>query len=226
MDKNYDSSRLWFKVKENLRTKLRRIFMKKFCRASIMLLLFSLSALLLSACTDSKNIGIIGGSDGPTKIVTDSNKGDKLIYEKDSVKMVRINGSLYYETDEENETYGQSTVIDGTLQKTADKFEIPQNDGGANFSGSKGYKNGTIENTVEILLDDDWEIFKKIDANTDVLKYKYCYIVESDLPNSTNDGEFLVLANEKDITPEDAAYKMSGSDKSKMKDIYVLPVFD
>lgn len=200
--------------------------MSKSCRRGIFVLFFILSALSLSACSDSKSIGIIGGSDGPTKIITDSNKGNKLIYEKDSVKMVRINGSLYYETDEESEADVHSTVTDGSLQKTADRFEIPKNDGGANFSGSKGYRNGTAENTVEIFIGDDWEIFKKIDTDADVLKYKYCYILDGTAPNAQNDSEFLVLANETDITFEDALYKISGSDTAKMKDIYVLPVLD
>lgn len=39
-------------------------------------------------------------------------------------------------------------------------------------------------------------------------------------------SNFLVLSNTMDITFENAAYRLFGSDTSKMKDIYVLPIVD
>ena len=80
------------------------------------------------------------------------------------------------------------------------------------------------ENTIEIPIEDDWEIFEKIDTNSDVLKYKYCYILEGTLPNAAEDSEYLVLANDMDVTFEEAAYKLLGSDTAAAKDIYVLPI--
>lgn len=59
-----------------------------------------------------------------------------------------------------------------------------------------------------------------------MLKYKYCYVLEGRLPNAADDSEYLVLANDMDITFEEAAYKMLGSDTTKAKDIYVLPIAD
>lgn len=68
--------------------------------------------------------------------------------------------------------------------------------------------------------------FEKIDTNADVSKYRYCYVLEGKLPNAADDSEYLVLANDMDITFEEAAYKILGSDLTKMKDIYVIPIVD
>lgn len=185
------------------------------------LLLISVIVLALSAC-QSASIGIIGGSDGSTDIVVSDKDG----YEKDSVRMVRINGALYYESGEDNDNSARCGNMDGSFKRTAGKFEVPQNDNESNFDDASSYQLGAAENTIEILIDDDWEIFAKIDSSTDVLKYKYCFELEGELPNAHDDSKFLVLANEKDVTFADAAYVLLGSDMSKMKDIYVIPIND
>lgn len=182
-----------------------------------------LTALLFSACGSKNSIGIIGGADGPTSVVV-SGKDKNAVYEKEPVRMVKIDGSLYYETDEDSELEARCGTLDGNLVKGAEGYEIPQNDGEANFTDSSGYQIGMRENTIEIPIDDDWEIFEKIDTNSDVLKYKYCYILEGTLPNAAEDSEYLVLANDMDVTFEEAAYKLLGSDTAAAKDIYVLPI--
>lgn len=146
-------------------------------------------------------------------------------FEKDDIKIVRLSGSLYYETGRENENSGRCGVMDGKYTRGCGRFEIPQNDNESNF-GSGEYQLGSNENEIEIYIDDDWEIFEKIDTNADILKYKYGYVLEGKLNNAEGESDFLVLANETDITFDDAAYALLGSDTSKMKDIYVLPIFD
>ncbi len=175
---------------------------------------------LLSSCTPS-DIGIIGGADGPTEIIL--GKGTD---ELEAIKMVNIEGELYYETGEDNETAGRCGTMDGSLHKAVGAYEIPKNHGEANFKSYSGYQLGFGEGLIEIPIDDDWEIFKRLDTNSDVLKYKYCYVLEGRLNNAKADSEFLVLANEMNITFSDAAYRMLGSDTAKMKDIYVLPIID
>lgn len=184
-------------------------------------LLIAVLVLALSAC-QSASIGIIGGSDGPTDIIV----SDKADFEKDSVRMVRINGALYYESGEDNDNSARCGNADGSFKRTAGKFEVPQNDNESNFDDATAYQLGAAENTIEIQIDDDWEIFAKIDSNADVLKYKYCFELEGELPNAHDDSKFLVLSNEKDVTFADAAYGLLGSDMSKAKDIYVLPIDD
>lgn len=196
--------------------------MKRKCTFAICIL-----ALVLSGC-HSATVGIIGGSDGPTAIYINKNKDkhNKTDYEKDSVKMVRINGELYYETGEDFEVEMSRGTPDGNFKKTVGKYEIPQNDNESNFNDANAYQIGMQENTIEVLIDDDWEIFAKIDSNSDVLKYKYCYELEGELPNAKSESKYLVFANEENITFDDASYMLFGSDATKMKDIYVLPIND
>ncbi len=180
-------------------------------------------ALALSGCNAAMR-GIIGGADGPTAVFVTKGKKHKTDYEKDSVKMVRIGGALYYETGEDSDVEGRCGNMDGSFKKSVGKYEIPQNDNESNFDDAEAYQIGSKENTIEILIDDDWEIFAKIDTNSDVLKYKYCYELEGELPNAESESKYLVLANDEDITFDDAAYMLLGSDMTKMKDIYVLPL--
>lgn len=184
------------------------------------LLLISVIVLALSAC-QSASIGIIGGSDGSTDIVVSDKDG----YEKDSVRMVRINGALYYESGEDNDNSARCGNMDGSFKRTAGKFEVPQNDNESNFDDASSYQLGAAENTIEILIDDDWEIFAKIDSSTDVLKYKYCFELEGRAPPMRMMTQnFSFLANEKDVTFADAAYVLLGSDMSKMKVFMSSPI--
>lgn len=179
------------------------------------------AALALTACHDKSSVGIIGGADGPTNIVV--SKGD---YEKDSIRMLRIDGALYYESGEDNENSARCGNADGSFKRTAGKYEVPQGDGESNFDDADSYQIGMLENTVEILIDDDWEIFSKIDTESDILGYKYCFELEGELPNAHDDSKYLVLSNDKNVTFEDAAYMLFGSDTTQQKDIYVLPIID
>ncbi len=173
--------------------------------------------LVLSGCK-SANIAIIGGADGPTAILVTNNND----YKKESVRMVKINGALYYETDKENSNL-KCGVMDGEFEKSAGEYEIPQGDNQSNFDDADAYQTGN-ENTIEILIGDDWKVFNKVDTNSDVLKYKYCYKLVGKLSDTSEDAEFLVLANEENITFDQANYQLVGSDTAKMKDIYVLPI--
>lgn len=186
------------------------------------LLTVIICCLLLTSCNDG-GVGIIGGADGPTAIIV-SDGNNKT--EKEPAKMANINGELYFELEEENEFQPKCGVMDGNFTNVVGVFELPKKNGEVNFSGAKGYQIGTIKNTVEILLDGDWEIFQKLSTNRDVLKYKYCYTVEGRLHNAKDDSKFLVLADTLDITFGDAAYQLLGSDTTKMRDIYVLPIAD
>ena len=187
-----------------------------------------IGTLLLCACSNAKSIGVIGGADGPTNIIASENKDYKAMTEKEPVKVVRIDGCLYYETGQDSDIEARCGTLDGNFEKTVDAYEIPQNDNEANFEFKNkdycGYQAGTTEDAIEIPIDDDWEIFKRIETNADISKYKYCYILEGTLPNAQDDSEYLVLANDMNITFEEAANKIFGSGISK--DIYVLPIVD
>lgn len=53
-----------------------------------------LSTLFVSACHNNTDMGIIGGADGPTNLIV-HNQNDKIISEKEPIRMVKINGTLY-----------------------------------------------------------------------------------------------------------------------------------
>lgn len=182
------------------------------------------AVLLLGACGSNKPKGINGGMDSAENAVT-GNKGSRAAYERESVRMVKIDGKLYYETGEDSLFEIYREAFDGKLVKGADKYEIPQGDGEANFSCS-GYYVGDRENTIEIPIGDDMEIFEKINTGADVLKYRYCYILEERAANAADESELLVLSNDMETTFDEAEYKMLGSDTTKMKDIFVLPIAD
>lgn len=186
-----------------------------------------LSAVLLFSACDAEKISKIGGADGPAGIgIEKQARGEAENWETKSVKMVNLGGALYYETGKESERSDRCGVMDGTFQKGVERFCIPQNDGETNFDGSAGYQIGVAENTVEILIEDNWEIFEKIDTDADVFQYAYCYVVEGRLPNAENDNAYLVFAHDKAVTFEEAANRLIGSVADETKDIYVLPVLD
>lgn len=190
--------------------------MKKFILPILLLLVLTGCAVIDGA--------VIGGADGPTAVYI--NRERKTDYDKDSIKMVRLNGELYYETGEDFDIDTYCGTADGTFKKTVGKYEIPPNDNECNFDDAVAYQIGIRENAIEVCIDDEIEVFEKIDSNADILKYKYCCELEGKLPNAKGESKFLVLANEKNITFDDAAYVLFGSDMSKMKDIYVLPIID
>lgn len=191
----------------------------------ILILAVAVICMTLTACNNKSSVGVIGGADGPTNIIV-GEEGNKKNSRIESIRIANVNGELYYEIDEDSDIEARCGVMDGNFENTVDRYEIPRNSGEVNFLGADGYQLGLIENTIEIPLGDDWEIFKKIDTNRDVLRYKYCYVVEGILPNAKDDSEFMVLANTLDITFEEASYQLFGSNSEQMKDIYVLPILD
>ena len=191
----------------------------------ILILAVAVICMTLTACNNKSSVGVIGGADGPTNIIV-GEEGNKKNSRIESIRIANVNGELYYEIDEDSDIEARCGVMYGNFENTVDRYEIPKNSGEVNFLGADGYQLGLIENTIEISLGDDWEIFKKIDTNRDVLRYKYCYVVEGILPNAKDDSEFMVLANTLDITFEEASYQLFGSNSEQMKDIYVLPILD
>ena len=94
---------------------------------------------LISSCGD-KNTDIAGGDDKISKMTADI----------EAVRMVNIDGYLYYETDNDSELQARCGVMDGSFTKTVGELEIPKNHGEANFSNVQGYQIGMTENTIEI----------------------------------------------------------------------------
>lgn len=169
----------------------------------------------------TQTVGVIGGADGPTAVYVSENDAQS---QKESVRLVRTDGKLYYDSKEKSETDARCGVMDGVLTQTAGEFEVPKGNSECNFSGPTGYQIGAAAGTIEIQEDDSWTVFKEISASSDVLKYKYAFLLSGRMPNAASGSTFLVLSNDKNVTFDDAAYQLLGSDTTKMKDIYAWPV--
>ena len=175
-----------------------------------------ITVLALVGC-QSQSIGIIGGSDGPTNIVvSENNKQYKS--EKETVKAIMIDGFIYYETGEDNDTEGRCGTLDGEFEKAVDTWELPNNNNEANFEIKNrdcGYQLGMIENTIEVPIGDDWEIFKKLDTVQDISKYKYILKVEGKVDGAKDDVEYIILSNTLDVTANEVAKsQLSSADRT------------
>ena len=187
------------------------------------------SVIIIAAMTgcDATSIGMIGGSDGPTDVIVNSGKESKYRSEKEPVKVVKVGGFLYYETGEDNDISGRCGTLDGHFTKAAEKYEIPQNDNESNFDlkdpDYSGYQVGMSEDTIEIPIGNDWEIFKKLnDPEKDLSQYKYIMKVEGETEYSFGDAEYIVLTNDLNITANDIAKSYLSSQSTDALDIYIV----
>ena len=160
----------------------------------------------LAACNDS-SIGVIGGADGPTEIIVGENKGKVKgqfgeQYEKKPVRMINVDGELYYDSGLVSDMTPRCGTMDGALKKTVKENEIPLKSGEANFE-IDGYQNATSI-TKEVNLDGEWLIFKKYDTfGNSTQGLKYCHYIKGHLNNAAVDSEIIVLSESADITFND-----------------------
>lgn len=157
-----------------------------------------LCALLLSGCGEAKSIGIIGGADGPTSIYVKGQFGEQ--YEKRPIRMMNIDGELYYDSGLISDMTPRCGTLDGGLKKAAKEDEVPQKPGEANFD-AEGYQSATGI-TKEVPIDGEWVIFKKFDGVrvSGDGELKYCYYIKGHLNSAAIDSELAVLTDNRDIS--------------------------
>jgi len=119
-------------------------------------------------------------------------------YDKKTLKMVNIDGILYYDSGRASEKV-HCGVLDGTLENIVKENEIPLKNGEANFI-SNGYQL-TSNGTVEVNTDGKWLIFEKYDNSENIIdSFKYCYYIRGRLNNAAKDSELIVFSENDDIT--------------------------
>ena len=170
------------------------------------ILIFILSAgLLLSGCGNNSSIGIIGGADGPTAVFV-SKTGEKSEhnfgrfgeqYEKKLIKMINVDGELYFDSGLVSDAKVRCGTLDGELKKDVNEGEVPHGENTANFE-TDGYQNATSI-TKEVNIDGKWVIFKKY-RHAVSKDFKYCFYIKGHLNNAAVDSELVVLTDNKDIT--------------------------
>ena len=170
-----------------------------------LLIFLCVSVMLLTSC--GKDIGIIGGADGPTAIIVADGT------EVDTLNMVKIDGKLYYETGRDSNALITIGRVSGDILDRIDGSSIPQNECETNFPA---YAYITVdEETVAILEGDDCEEFKKLPDDVDVSKYSYALKVEVD---SLVDKEYKILANSPYVTKAEVEEAKKGNNDS----IYII----
>lgn len=181
-------------------------------------LMVILCCLVLNGC--AKNVGIIGGADGPTAIfVTD---GESMTA-AESVRLIRVDGSLYYDTGKASSLVPRCGTLDGSLENSAGEFEVPKGDNESNFETS-GYQNVTSI-TKEVPLDGNWRIFKKLpDTNRDLSQYKYVLNLKGRMPNAVQDSEYIVLTNDLTVDFDKVSRSLYSSNSNDFLDCYIMPV--
>ena len=162
--------------------------------------------LLLTAC-DNASIGVIGGADGPTKIIVGKNTGNVKgqfgeQLEKKEIRMFNVDGDLYYDLGLISENTSRCGVMDGELKKTVAENEIPKKSGEANFD-VEGYQNATSI-TKEVNIDGQWIIFRKYETYDAVLDgMNYCHYIKGHLNNAAVDSKLIVLSSDANVTFND-----------------------
>lgn len=97
-------------------------------------------------------------------------------------RIVKVNGTLYYDTGKVSENVPRCGMMDGSITKVIKETENPINDGEANFEGAEGYQYGR-ENTIEIPLDGGWLIFEAKEENSGDEHFFYGKVIESNQNN-------------------------------------------
>lgn len=180
------------------------------------IMLFLALCLLLTGCADKASNGGFGGN----PYVENTGK-------KTTARMLRIDGELYYDTGTVSDNTPRCGTLDGGLEKGVDEFEVPQKDGQTNFEPTNtnyfGYQAGFDKYTVEVPLDGEWVIFRKItDPEFDENKYRYCMHLKGTMPNAAAETDMIVLADDKELDFAKVTKSMFSSLLSDHIDKYVI----
>lgn len=181
-----------------------------------------LGAIFVCLCASGcrlSDLSAIGGADGPSGIIINDSNIPAAI-DKEPLRLIRIDGSLYYDTD--LDFHSDGTVTEGQLTKSASNFELPKGDGECNFSGSSGYRHSSESNTIYVLIGDEWETFRRIDAAVNPDTYRYCLKAETKVPLTDKETEYLLLANDLNISASDIEKALAKDSSGNSKNIFII----
>lgn len=78
---------------------------------------------------------------------------------KESERIVKVDGKMYYDTREESNAL-RCGLMDGKITSTVKQDELPTIDYQSNFGIGYEYQYGDNKETIEILINHKWIIFK------------------------------------------------------------------
>ena len=88
----------------------------------------------------------------------------------DVIPCVMVNGELYFHTGNKSKASVRCGTMDGNIDRECSPSEYPTENNQGNFGTGYEYQYGPVEGTIEILLDDEWNVFatEKVLASSEV----------------------------------------------------------
>ena len=86
------------------------------------------------------------------------------IVKNEEKRAVMVKGKIYYDTGRTNNETLRCGMMDGKIVSNVEETELPKEDNQSNFKGDYGYQYGQ-DNTIEVLIDNNWVIFETEDAH-------------------------------------------------------------
>ena len=81
-------------------------------------------------------------------------------------RMLMVYGVLYEDAGCEDTTEGRCGNMDGEITSSVESWQQPEEDGQSNFGSGFGYQIGMEPDTLEILQDGHWLVFRAVEPES------------------------------------------------------------
>ena len=81
-------------------------------------------------------------------------------------RMLMVDGVLYEDAGCEDTTEGRCGNMDGEITSSVESWQQPEEDGQSNFGSGFGYLIGMEPDTLEILQDGHWLVFRAVEPES------------------------------------------------------------
>ncbi len=81
-------------------------------------------------------------------------------------RMLMVDGVLYEDAGCEDTTEGHCGNMDGEITSSVESWQQPEEDGQSNFGSGFGYQIGMEPDTLEILQDGHWLVFRAVEPES------------------------------------------------------------
>ncbi len=81
-------------------------------------------------------------------------------------RMLMVDGVLYEDAGCEDTTEGRCGNMDGEITSSVESWQHPEEDGQSNFGSGFGYQIGMEPDTLEILQDGHWLVFRAVEPES------------------------------------------------------------
>ena len=81
-------------------------------------------------------------------------------------RMLMVDGVLYEDAGCEDTTEGRCGNMDGEITSSVESWQQPEEDGQSNFGSGFGYQIGMEPDTLEILQDGRWLVFRAVEPES------------------------------------------------------------